>query len=310
METTTINMNDMINDMSENSNENSNENIDENIDENNNESILLTSDNLPTDNFIHDSINSTLPIDYISENPQWNTMMCSNTASINIPSQRIEMLNMFMNNNDTMDDNVKKIHKIHYDLIQSNNNINYTADKQDKDIIHHEKLINENMSSFYTLIEEFQKQNDLLLTYEKEYKDNYEKSQLDIRKITDFKDFIISIHSKYKDLDSSELSKLFLKTIQNIEKDNKLKECNTKYLKQNYITNLYLNRFIKRINGCNMGSTCSLCLQRQVDTFMEPCGHTACSECVNELKERNGEYTCNCFLCRKKIFKFHKLYFT
>ena len=166
------------------------------------------------------------------------------------------------------------------------------------------------MNSFNTLLDEFQKQNKLLLTYEKEYKENYEKSQTDIQKITDFKDFMISNHSKYLDLDSSELSELFLKTIKDIEKDNKLKEYNDKYMKQNYITNLYINRFLKRINGCNIGSTCSLCLQRQVDTFMEPCGHTACSECIDELKQRNGEYSCNCFLCRKKVFKFHKLYFT
>jgi len=287
---------------------NSENNINESLEDTIDESILLTSDNLPTENFINDSINSALP--YVSDNPQWDTIMRVNSCSNTIPSQRIEMLNMFITENAEMNENIKQIHKIHHDLIQSNNNINYTPNKEDKNITYHEKLIQENMNSFNTLLDEFQKQNKLLLTYEKEYKENHEKSQTDIQKITDFKDFMISIHSKYQDLDSSELSELFLKTIKDIEKDNKLKEYNDKYMKQNYITNLYINRFLKRINGCNIGSTCSLCLQRQVDTFMEPCGHTACSECIDELKQRNGEYSCNCFLCRKKVFKFHKLYFT
>ena len=270
------------------------------------EGILLTRDNL-TDNFIN-SIHSSLP--YVSDNPQWDTPMAVNSCSNMLPSQRIEELNMYLSDRGETNETIKEIYKIHYDLIQSNNNTNYIPNKEDKSIIHHEQLIKDNMSSFYKLLEEFQTQNNLLLTYEKEYKDNYEKSQKDIQKINDFKDFIISIHSKYKDLDSSKLSELFLETIKNINKDNKLKEYNDKYMKQNYITTLYLNRFIKQINGCNMGSTCNLCLQRQVDTFMEPCGHTACSECINKLKHINGEYACNCFLCRKKVFRFHKLYFT
>jgi len=56
-----------------------------------------------------------------------------------------------------------------------------------------------------------------------------------------------------------------------------------------------------------MGSTCSLCLQKQVDTFLEPCGHTGCGECIDKYIKRDSNN--NCFICRQTIFKRHKLYF-
>ena len=58
-----------------------------------------------------------------------------------------------------------------------------------------------------------------------------------------------------------------------------------------------------------MGNTCSLCLQRNVDTYMQPCGHTGCSECIKKLKDKMGDYDCNCFICRKRVEKFGVLYF-
>ena len=63
------------------------------------------------------------------------------------------------------------------------------------------------------------------------------------------------------------------------------------------------------MNQGNIGSTCSLCIQQPVDTFLNPCGHTACSNCIEKLKERENEHNLNCFICRQRVNSFHKLYF-
>ena len=97
---------------------NSENNINESLEDTIDESILLTSDNLPTENFINDSINSTLP--YVSDNPQWDTIMTVNSCSNTIPSQRIEMLNMFLTEKEEMNETIKEIHKIHHNLIMKN----------------------------------------------------------------------------------------------------------------------------------------------------------------------------------------------
>lgn len=49
--------------------------------------------------------------------------------------------------------------------------------------------------------------------------------------------------------------------------------------------------------------TCPICIDRQVDRFLMPCGHTVCNECLCELHE-------NCPCCRKHISGSGDLYFT
>lgn len=260
---------------------------------------------------INDTINDTInfPIDYVPDNSQWNPLTGSNRIPLHT-SQRIEMLNMLLNDKQDVDKNIKEINKIHHDLLKINESFDYKEDTDNGEIRKHEESIIKNMKYFTSLMDEFKLQNNLLLDYEKDYKEYYDKSKEDVNKINDFKLFVNSINQKYNDLDVSELNETVLKMVQNINKDNKIKELNDKYIKQSYIVNLYIHKFIKQVNGCNIGNTCSLCLERPVDTFMEPCGHTGCSQCIEKLKERNNEYNCNCFLCRKRVMKFHKLYFT
>ena len=122
---------------------------------------------------------------------------------------------------------------------------------------------------------------------------------------------MIQMDSKYSDLEISSLNKNMITISEKIRTNSKCEELKKEYQKQSYLMKYYLHHFVKKINGANLGSTCSLCLQRQVDTFMNPCGHTGCSECIQMLKDSGGnEYTTNCFMCRKVVTKFQKIYFT
>ena len=60
---------------------------------------------------------------------------------------------------------------------------------------------------------------------------------------------------------------------------------------------LYMHSFIKTLNKCNTGTLCNICMNNMVDTYINPCGHTGCSECLDKL----NEYDMKCFVCRKGV---------
>jgi hypothetical protein len=49
--------------------------------------------------------------------------------------------------------------------------------------------------------------------------------------------------------------------------------------------------------------TCPVCLSREISHYLVPCGHTFCTTCLD--KHRGA-----CFLCRKQITTYHRLYFS
>ena len=51
----------------------------------------------------------------------------------------------------------------------------------------------------------------------------------------------------------------------------------------------------------SLGHHCPICYHNEVDVFCDPCGHTYCHRCVK---------TTYCYICRQKINKTHKLFFT
>ena len=266
-------------------------------------------DNIPFTNDIHDNISNGEELQYINDsnfiNDSNNFCQVSWNNSL-IPCQKIENLN----NIQTLDCNIKEIINIYNDLILLDTFEIPKGYEDDKEVNEISEKLDKFSKSFHEIREDLLKQKDKTLLLQAEFKKNDEKLQSDIQKISDFKEFAFSINTKYKDLDTNKLNETILELSTQI-KNNHNNEIKEKYMKENHILNLYLYKFIKEINGCNNGSTCSLCLQNKVDTFMEPCGHTGCSECIEKLKERSGgEFNCNCFLCRKSVMKFHKLYFT
>ena len=215
----------------------------------------------------------------------------------------IENMNQFIPENSE----IKEVFQIKEDLIKDleDNSIGIP----NIDIKEHEGKINNFDKYFKDLLSFFNEQQSLVLEKEKNLKDYYEKLKLDTDKITDFTKFLVDINDKYRDFEATSINKSILDVSKKIKENNTGDNFKKEYEKELYILNYYFNNFIKIINNGNLGSTCSLCLQRNVDTYMNPCGHTGCSECINKLKERMGEYNCNCFICRKKVIKFNALYF-
>ncbi len=65
---------------------------------------------------------------------------------------------------------------------------------------------------------------------------------------------------------------------------------------------LQLKDVYKILKHSDITFTCPICIERQVDLFLIPCGHTICSKCVTEIRQR-------CFICRHPFTKICSLYF-
>lgn len=239
------------------------------------------------------NLSNCSPIEYLNDNISWN----NNSTNI------IQDMNTFIPENKE----IEEVFQIKEDLIHdlTNNKL----EMKNIDIKEHEEKINKFNDSFKDLLDFFKNQQNIVLKKEKDLKEYYDKLELDSEKLTDFTKFLADINNKYKDFEATSINQSILEVSKKIKENSKGENYKKEYEKELYLLNYYFNNFLKTVNNGNLGSTCSLCLQRNVDTYMNPCGHTGCSQCINELKERMGEYNCNCFICRKKVIKFNALYF-
>ena len=66
-----------------------------------------------------------------------------------------------------------------------------------------------------------------------------------------------------------------------MKENNNMKQLRDRYLLEKKKFHKYLN-IIQLLNQMNVGSTCSICLQDNVDSYFNPCGHTGCQKCMSK----------------------------
>ena len=180
------------------------------------------------------------------------------------------------------------------------------VDLHDKDVLEHIELIQECAKTIENVSQKFRESYKKVMECEHKLKESAKETRGSLETVKKFSTFLNTIG----DDEHEELQMMMVVLSEKIQNKDTTKEIKEKYQKELYILQHYLHNFVKPLNSTNVGNTCSLCLQKPVDTFMNPCGHTGCSECIDRLKELNGEmYQANCFMCRKAVNSFHKLYF-
>ena len=240
------------------------------------------------------------------------SVYCSWTTdhpNLTLPCDVIENLNM--------DDTVQSNNTIENKLIDVKSELLESIDdtfKEDieKDESYQNKIkgIQENLILIEQIFKKIADQNQKVIDIEVNYKKSIEETKKDIENIDTFTLFLKNIFKKFPDNEeitkiSGDIYDLSLK----IKNDNHCIELRKSYQKELYILNEY-QEVLKKINNGNIGNTCSLCLQRPVNKYFNPCGHTACDECIDALYEKSDNvYNVNCFLCRKKINSNHPIYF-
>ena len=155
--------------------------------------------------------------------------------------------------------------------------------------------------TFIEFMKQFNESRERLTLCENNMKLAIDENKHHIQTLTKFIDFI-------KDLtlepgQSNPIIKEINQVNDTLRKQNKIELRKQEYVSEKKIYSKYLS-ILQLINQMNTGSTCSICLTDNVDTYFIPCGHTACSGC----NQRNRSLKCP--LCRKQIMKSKKLYFT
>ena len=167
--------------------------------------------------------------------------------------------------------------------------------------------IDEALQKINEVMELFDGQQLKVMRLEKELDDNTKAIEKDTEIINDFSSFTEKVSSKYNGIDSDKITECILEICDSIKKNSGNLGLKKEYQKELYVLKYLFHHFIKKINQGNIGSTCSMCMNNQVNTFLEPCGHTCCEKCIERYLD-NGNNS-KCFICREIIFKKHKLYF-
>ena len=171
------------------------------------------------------------------------------------------------------------------------------------------KNIDASLETVASTMAKFKEQRHKVQKLEDKYHRTLQVADTSISLVTDFIDFLHVMDVKHDDVatDLTDIIKDIKCLGDAIRSSTKVTTAQREYETELYTLKYYLQHFIKPLNGGNIGSTCSLCLQKPVDTFLEPCGHTGCSGCIVKVHD---EYDSNCFICRTKIARSRKIYFS
>ena len=152
-------------------------------------------------------------------------------------------------------------------------------------------------------------QKDLDEAYQK-YEDCFENTNKDIQKINNSIQLIETCSKEY-DTDSSTKSiidslKDYIKTI---NENNKLSITKEEYIKKRKLLNKHIY-LMNSINGYNTSAICPICITNKIDSYCNPCGHTACRKCLDKASNIVNNINHNkCPICRDHVMDIRKLYF-
>ena len=179
-------------------------------------------------------------------------------------------------------------------------------DKQEtNEIRDHSLKIRKFMDCWEDMIQSYHQIHERVCDIEEALKASCDKTQKSLTTVRKFSSFLQTLEDK----EHEELQMMMVILSEKLKNSDTTKELKDKYQKELYILQMYLHFFIKTVNNGNVGNTCSLCLIRPVDSFLNPCGHTGCSECIERMKHLTDTHEFNCPLCRKIISSTHQLYF-
>ena len=173
-------------------------------------------------------------------------------------------------------------------------------DEEIDDIISKIKGFSEN---FNTL------QKNLDDAYEK-YQDYFKTTQGNIQKINNSIELIETCSKEYE-IDEKVKSIIDSLTdyIKSIDENDKLKEYKCEYIKCRKLFNRHLY-LINTINNWNTSAICPICLTDKIDSYCNPCGHTACRKCLDKSSNIVNNTNHNkCPICREYVMDIRKLYF-
>ena len=173
-------------------------------------------------------------------------------------------------------------------------------DEEIDDIISKIKGFGENFISLQNDLDKAQKDYEEYIKYTKE----------NIQKINSSIEFIKNCNKEYE---SDEKVKTIIDSlveyIKVVDENDKLKEYKELYIQKRKLFNKHLY-LINTINNWNITAICPICITDKIDSYCNPCGHTACRKCLDKSSNIVNNVNHNkCPICREHIMDIRKLYF-
>lgn len=195
-------------------------------------------------------------------------------------------------------------------LIDALNNKNILNVENDGEYKNEE--IDELISKIESLEPKFMKLQEELDTLSDEYNKEKKNTDNNIKKLESSIVFMKSFETEYKNNDEN-LKDIInkLNEYSSIIKDNdNLLKIKDKYLSKRKELHSYLY-FIQKLNKWNTSAICPICITNRIDSYCNPCGHTACNECLtrNNIINNNSYNSNKCPICREYINEIRKLFF-
>ena len=157
--------------------------------------------------------------------------------------------------------------------------------------------------------EGYQKLQDEFIEIDNKMHQEIKTVKENIKNLETLIDFINKLDNSIKE---DEICKEILNKINEltnkIEKNSTFEEAKKIYSEKRFELNKYFD-IIKSFNNLNVSNICPLCLTNKIELYIEPCGHCCCKECKERLLHYEGSCRdANCFICRKRINNFNKIY--
>ena len=158
--------------------------------------------------------------------------------------------------------------------------------------------------------EDFDKLQDELNEIDKEYQKQVDITEKNVNKIKETIKYMKNIEEDYKvDESVKELVTKMNEYSQKIYDNDRLGDIKKRYIEKRKQLNSHLY-FIQKINKWNTTAICPICITEKIDSYCNPCGHTACKKCLERNSRTENNINSNkCPICREYVMDIRKLYF-
>ena len=153
---------------------------------------------------------------------------------------------------------------------------------------------NNSITLFKTIVCELYREYSTLEPELKKKKDLFEKFTQCVKNFTQLINKVEMDDQQFKDIIENKIINYYQK-LQIEEYEEKYNNCIKKLL--------YLKNSIDNFKTVQNNYICPICFENNVDCFIDPCGHTLCSDCLTKI----GKSICH--VCRNEVTHYKKIYF-
>ena len=165
-----------------------------------------------------------------------------------------------------------------------------------------ERVDDELIKLFNQFVVKFKKHQTELIATENILLKELEKNRQDVKLIDTMMENVKILQKDYPG--ETDVTEKINELGKSIRDNSKIGETRKKYITARKVINSDFN-FVRYINRFNKNNTCVFCYSNSVDVFFDPCGHTCCRECSDNLSDNK-----RCFICRTSVHNVKKLYFS